>query len=100
MSKYTRGVQHAESRISQLEEEAVEEVRQRRFKKAMALKEQLGLTDDERHELAQLINGVDKDEGGSWKDLPPKQLHDLITMMEGFAFISYLISQRMDTVKE
>jgi hypothetical protein len=44
---------------------------------------QLGLTKEERYELAQLLPGVDKDDGGSWKDLNPKQLHDLITMMEG-----------------
>lgn len=99
MSKYKRG--GALGKVipmpeSQDEVDAIEEVRQRRFHKAMALKEQLGLTDDERHELAQLLPGVDKDDGGSWKNLPPKQLHELITMMEGYAFISYLMSQRMD----
>jgi hypothetical protein len=100
MSKYRRGqreVDKADDRISRLEEDAIEEVRQRRFLKAMSMKEQIHLTDDERYELAQMIMGVDKDDGGSWKDLNPKQLHDLITMMEGYAFISYLISQRMDS---
>jgi hypothetical protein len=61
-----------------------------RWRKAMKLKEELGLTDEMRYELAQLIPGVDKDDGGSWKDLDERQLHDLITMMEGYAYITYL----------
>ena len=84
-------------KASVAEQEAIEEVRQRRFLKAMALKEQIGLTKEERHELAQLIPGVDKDDGGSWKDLNPKQLHDLITMMEGWVFIEHILMQRIDT---
>lgn len=62
------------------------------YKKAMKIKEDLGLTDEQRYELAQLIIGVDKDDGGSWKALDKRQLHDLITMMEGFIYISYLKS--------
>ncbi len=91
MSRYQRGTPIVE----QVELDAIEEVRQRRFKKAMSMKDELHLTDDERYELAQMINGVDKDDGGSWQDLNPKQLHDLITMMEGYCWISYLVSQRM-----
>jgi hypothetical protein len=79
------------------EANAIEEIRHRRFLKAMALKESIHLTDEERHELAQLLIGVDKDDGGSWKDLDPKQLHDLITMMEGHIYISYLELQRGTT---
>lgn len=82
------------------EHDAIEETRLRRFKKAMALKEQLGLTPDERHSLAQILPGVDKDDGGSWKDLDPKQLHDLITMMEGYVYITYLLMQRLDSDHE
>jgi hypothetical protein len=82
------------------EENAIEEIRQRRFKKAMALKEDLGLTKEERHELAQLLPGVDKDDGGSWKDLNPKQLHDLITMMEGYVYITHLLSDRLDSAED
>jgi len=62
----------------------------------MALKDELGLTKDERYSLAQMIPGVDRDAGGSWKDLDAKQLHDLITMMEGWVFIQHLLIQRLD----
>lgn len=82
------------------EQDAIEEIRQRRFKKAMALKEELGLTKEERHELAQLLPGVDKDDGGSWKDLNPKQLHDLITMMEGFVYLTHIFQNRLDRAVE
>lgn len=70
------------------------DVRERRFKKAMALKEQLRLSSYERHELAQMLPGVDKDYGGSWKELDQDQLHDLITMMEGYIWITYMMMQR------
>jgi hypothetical protein len=63
-----------------------------RWRKAMKLKEHIGLTDEERYELAQMLPGVDKDDGGSWKELDERQLHDLITMMEGFVLISHLKS--------
>jgi len=82
------------------EENAIEEIRERRFKKAMALKEELGLTKEERHELAQLLPGVDKDDGGSWKDLNPKQLHDLITMMEGWVYITHIFQNRLDAAAD
>lgn len=68
--------------------------KEHKWRKAMSLKEHLHLTDEERYELAQLIPGVDKDDGGSWKDLDSRQLHDLITMMEGYVLISHLISMR------
>ena len=65
-----------------------------RYRKAMALKEQLGLSNEERYELAQMLPRVDKDSGGSWKELDSDQLHDLITMMEGYIWITYSIMQR------
>lgn len=68
--------------------------RMNRYKKAMALKEELGFTSEERYELALMIPGVDKDSGGSWKELDSDQLHDLITMMEGYIWISYMMMQR------
>lgn len=86
-------VHFGEPEVSQEEYEAVEETRQRRYRKAMVLKEQIGLTDEMRHDLAQLLIGVDKDSGGSWKALNPRQLHDLLTMMEGYAYITYLRMQ-------
>lgn len=73
---------------------AVKDARANRYRKAMALKEQLGLSDDERYELARMLPRVDKDDGGSWKDLDGDQLHDLITMMEGYIWISYMMMQR------
>jgi hypothetical protein len=79
------------------EEDEVEASRRRRFQKAMSLKDSIGLTDDERYQLAQWIPGVDKDFGGSWKELNPKQLHDLITMMEGFVLITHMINERRTT---
>lgn len=70
------------------------DTRTNRYRKAMALKEQLGLTKEERYELARMLPRVDKDDGGSWKDLDTDQLHDLITMMEGYIWISYMMMQR------
>jgi hypothetical protein len=83
--------------VATIQDDFIEETRRRRFKRAMVLKDDLHLTDEERHDLAQMVMGVDKDDGGSWKELNPKQLHDLITMMEGFIYISFLMSQRLDT---
>lgn len=70
------------------------DVRSNRYRKAMVLKEELGLSNDERHELALMLPRVDKDGNGSWKDLDDDQLHDLITMMEGYIWISYMMMQR------
>ena len=70
------------------------DTRSKRYRKAMALKESLGFTTEERHELALMLPRVDKDDGGSWKDLDEDQLHDLITMMEGYIWITYMMMQR------
>jgi len=70
------------------------DTRSRRYRKAMALKEQLGFTTEERHDLALMLPRVDKDDGGSWKELDEDQLHDLITMMEGYIWITYMMMQR------
>lgn len=70
------------------------DVRSNRYRKAMVLKEELSLSNDERHELALMLPRVDKDDGGSWKELDEDQLHDLITMMEGYIWISYMMMQR------
>jgi hypothetical protein len=63
-----------------------------RYRRAMVLKDSIGLKDEQRYELAQLIPGVDKDDGGSWKELDERQLHDLITMLEGYVYITFLKS--------
>lgn len=77
-----------------IDSDAIDEIRQRRFLKAMAMKDEIGLTEEERHSLAQMIPGVDKDDGGSWKELNPKQLGTLLNYMDGYLYISELLSQR------
>jgi hypothetical protein len=62
-----------------------------RLKKAYALANELEFTDDERHELAGMVVGVDDT---SWSKLTIVQLHDLITMMEGYIWISYMVGLR------
>lgn len=82
----TRGLPHT-VRVDDI----IEQKRQNRLRKAFATATDLGLTKGDRHELAQMLSSVDKDSGGSWKDLNPVQLHDLITMMEGYVFITHLL---------
>ena len=64
----------------------------KRFKKAMAYAKSPGvkLTKESRYDLARMVPGVDSDGSGSWKDLSTSQLDDLINMLEGFVFITYL----------
>lgn len=76
------------------------DVRSNRYRKAMVLKEELGLSNDERHELALMLPRVDKDDGGSWKELDDDQLHDLITMMEGYIWITYMMMQRYEFAED
>lgn len=83
-----------EDESDQREADLVEEKRMNRLRKAFSLATDLHLTKDERYELAQMLIGVDKDDGGSWKVLNPKQLHDLITMMEGYILLSHIMSNR------
>lgn len=71
-----------------------DDIRERRFKKAMAMKESIGLTAYERRELAQMLPSVPSDFEGSWKELDQDQLHELITMMEGYIWITYMLTQR------
>lgn len=75
-------------------EEKVEAIRHKRLLKAFAVATEIGLDDDERHELALMIPGVDKDGSGSWKDLNPRELHDLITKMEGYLEVKFLLDNR------
>lgn len=65
-----------------------------RRRKAFSLSNSLHFTDDERHELALMVVGVDRDGTGSWRDLTMSQLHDLLTMMEGAIYIEHMKSQR------
>lgn len=81
--------------------EVEEERRSKRFRKAMALNDDhFQFTKEERYELARMLVGVDTETGGSWKELNSKQLHDLITMMEGYAFINWILSSRVDQGEE
>ena len=77
-------------------ENIIEEKRQNRLRKAFSMATDIGLNDDERYELAQMLPSVDKDSKGSWKNLDPKQLHDLITMMEGWVFINHMVQAKLD----
>lgn len=81
--------------------EVEEERRSKRFRKAMALNDDhFHFTKEERYELARMLVGVDTETGGSWKELNSKQLHDLITMMEGYAFINWMLSSRVQKEEE
>lgn len=71
-----------------------EEQKHRRYLlKAFALADHVGLTKSERRELAAMIGFS---ESGSWKELDMKQLHDIMTMLEGFAFVTFIINSRME----
>lgn len=73
--------------------ETEDQKRRRYLLKAFALADHVGLTKDERHELASMIGFS---ESGSWKELDLKQLHDIMMMLEGFAFINFIINSRME----
>jgi hypothetical protein len=60
------------------------------FKRAMTVAKEIGLTTDERHELAQMIPTTDRDFDGSWRRLDESQMKELISMLEGYIYIRYL----------
>jgi len=76
------------------EQKAYDATLQRRFKKAMALKDDLNLSREERYQLARWLPGVPEEFSGSWKELSSQELHDLIVMMEGFLYLTYIMSTR------
>lgn len=85
---------HTVSEANEIEEER----RSKRFRKAMALNDDhFHFTDEERYDLARMLVGVDTETGGSWKALDSNQLHDLITMMEGYAFINWMLMNRQNS---
>lgn len=71
-----------------------EEARQKRLRMAFSLANSLHFDDDDRHDLARMVVGVDRDGDGSWRPLTMSQLHDLITMMEGYLWIAHMKGQR------
>ena len=71
-----------------------------RFKRAMTIAKEIGLTNDQRHQLAQMIPTTDQYFDGSWKQLDEAQLSDLIWMLDGFIYIRHLASLRPPTVTE
>jgi hypothetical protein len=77
--------------------ETEEQKHGRYLRKAFALADHVGLTKSERHELASLIGFSTS---GSWKELSIQQLHDLMTMLEGFAFVTFIINSRMEASNE
>lgn len=75
-------------------DDLVEQKRQNRLRKAFATATDIGLTRPERHELAQMLSTVDKDSGGSWQQLNPIQLHELINLMEGYIYVKHILDSR------
>lgn len=67
----------------------------KKYNYAMALKDEVGLLPEERHELALMIPSVDKDGTGSWKQLDDDQLHTLLNYLEGYLYITTLKEQRV-----
>lgn len=65
-----------------------------REKKARTMAYEMGLTREERTQLTMWLPGIPADHDGSWKGLTEEQYHDLLTMMEGFLFVSHLFAQR------
>lgn len=68
---------------------------QKRLQKAMnyAKSTPLCLTREERIELACMVPGTEM-ELESWKDLTTEQLDSLISMLEGWIYVTYLLHQR------
>ena len=99
MSRVVRG-QRSTWTAPPLPDEPEEAHKGRKFRRAMAMAEELEMPDHERYSLAQMIPGVDKDNGGSWKVLNDKQLHDLLCMLDGFVWITHLMAQRLDNDNE
>lgn len=64
-----------------------------RIKRAHVYAMELGMSDQQRYELALMIPGVDPDDGGSWKNLTPEQEHDLLTMIEGGIYLMAMMNQ-------
>lgn len=71
-----------------------QQTKRKRMNKCYALAEELGLTDDSRHELALMIPSIDKDSEGSWRSLNSQQLHELLTMLEGYVFVRFLLDNQ------
>jgi len=65
-----------------------------REKRAHAWARSLGLTDEERYELARVLPTIEEHHNGSWKNLDEQQYHDLLTMMEGYVFLTHLMNDR------
>jgi len=83
--------------IKEKDDEIKKAARDKRLKKAMQLsKHDVVLSQEERYSLAQMIPGIDKDDGGSWAELTAHQLDALIWMLEGYIWITYMKSIRYD----
>jgi hypothetical protein len=69
-----------------------------REKRAHAWARSLGFTDEERHELARMLPTIEEHHDGSWKLLTEEQFHDMLTMFEGFVWITHMMQERDDQV--
>jgi hypothetical protein len=64
--------------------------RGKRLRKAFALADEIGLSDDERYELSAFFLG----EESSWKNLNSMQLDRILDMMDGYVIITHIVNNR------
>jgi hypothetical protein len=65
-------------------------------KKAYTIAKQIGLTDEDRRDLALMVPGVDPDTGGSWKALSDYEFARIVDMLEGYLLVAHLLHTRKD----
>lgn len=75
-------------------------VKSREAKRALALAKEIGLTDEERHELATMLTSLEFDQfdttsyDGSWRELQPHHFDQLFDYLYGYHLVSTLLSMR------
>ena len=68
-----------------------------RCKRAHSMAKEMGLTAEEKHDLVRFLPTIPEEHDGSWKNLTEDDFHDLLTMLEGYGLITYLMMQRGKT---
>jgi hypothetical protein len=66
-----------------------------RLAKAFVLAREVGLTRDDRIELARVVTG--RDEIGSWSHLSESEVEKVLDSLAGFVFVSWLLCERSKT---
>lgn len=75
-------------------------IRSREAKRAMTLSKEIGLTEEERHELATMLTSLELDQfdtsnfSGSWTELQPHHFDQLFDYLYGYHLVSHLLSMR------